>query len=67
MEPKTALPKPTPMNHHHNNLEGMNKVINISFRVTPNHLFSLTFTWAFHPYFESILKVPQLGHKLQKK
>jgi hypothetical protein len=31
MEPKTALPKPTPMNHHHNNLEGMNKVINISF------------------------------------
>jgi hypothetical protein len=32
MEPKIVVPKPTPMNHHHKNLEGMNKIINISFK-----------------------------------
>jgi hypothetical protein len=44
MEPKIALPRPTPMNHHHKNLEGMNKVINISFKWHPIIYFlSLSF------------------------
>ncbi len=57
MEPKTALPKPAPMNHHHKNLEGMNKVINISLE-WHQIICSLTFIWASHPYFASIFKLP---------
>jgi hypothetical protein len=67
MEPEIALPKTTPMNHHHKNLEGMNKVINISFEWHQIIcFFSLSFVH-FTLTLQVFSKYHKLGCKLQKK
>ncbi len=66
MEPKIVVPKPTPMNHHHKNLEGMNKIINISFKWHQIICF-LSFSFGhFTLTLQVFSKYHKLGSKLQK-